>query len=93
MGEPGPGMSIDRIDVDGDYEPKNCRWSTVREQSLNKRETRFVIFEGKRWTVFELCEAKGLRYDRVLARLDRGWSPERAILGPKMLNGYRQAGK
>jgi hypothetical protein len=42
MGERPPGTSLDRINVNGSYESKNCRWATIKEQAQNKRKTRMV---------------------------------------------------
>lgn len=42
MGERPDGMSIDRINPEGNYEPTNCRWATRREQAINKRPKKEV---------------------------------------------------
>lgn len=54
--------TLDRIDVNGDYCKENCRWITKGEQSFNRRNSTFVIYEGKTYNLTHL--ARKLNVDR-----------------------------
>lgn len=76
---PGPGYSIDRCDVSGNYQPDNCRWATRKEQMRNVRFNRYVTVDGRTTTLAEAVEARGLVYSTVLHRLLRGDSDQEAF--------------
>jgi hypothetical protein len=59
MGLQPPGLTIDRIDVNGHYSPENCRWATMTEQQNNRRNTRRVLFDGAEYTLTELMAKLG----------------------------------
>lgn len=76
-------MTIDRINVNGDYSPDNCRWIPLTEQALNKRDTLWVEYKGERVPLMVLCERLGLNYDMVHNRIyDLHWSVEHAVEVP-----------
>lgn len=80
MGEPPSSKhSIDRIDVNSDYCPENCRWATDTEQARNKRSNRTLEFRGETRTVSEWSESLGIAYQTILHRLRAGWSVDDAL--------------
>lgn len=65
-------LTIDRINVDGDYEPSNIRWITNQENCLNKRNTVKTEYEGKERTLKEVAELTGIKYDTIHGRVTQG---------------------
>lgn len=73
-------LTIDRIDVNDGYYPENCRWATVQQQAHNKRNTKYVTYEGATLSVFEWCNRLNLDYPLVYQRLFHcGWTIEDAF--------------
>lgn len=66
------GLTIERVDYDGNYEPNNCKWIKATEQQRNMRTNRVFEVFGWRFTLTELCRLYGQPRSTVTDRLDKG---------------------
>lgn len=82
MGKCPNGFTLDRIDVNGDYTPDNCRWADTITQNNNKRNNVYLELYGKRKTITQWAKHIGIAGSTLKGRLDRGWSLKKALTTP-----------
>lgn len=74
------GLSIERIDVNGDYSPANCKWITKKQQYLNRTDSHLLTAFGKTQTIKEWADESGIKYDTIERRVNQyGWDAEDAV--------------
>lgn len=77
------GLTLDRIDNDGDYCPSNCRWVSMKVQGNNTSRNKFFTMDGETKTLTEWCDDKGMPYKTVHKRVFMlGWDFRKAMETP-----------
>lgn len=85
MGEKPENCSIERINVNGDYNRENCKWATRHEQDRNLRRNVYLSFNGKEQCITDWAKEVGLNRHVLRYRIKAGWSVEDALTVPASL--------
>ena len=84
-------FTLDRINVDGNYEPQNCRFVDTKVQSLNKRTNHFLTFNGETKPISVWADEVGILATTIDSRINKhGWSVEKALTTPPHNCGRRR---
>lgn len=84
--KPGPEYSIERLDNDQGYDPFNCIWATVRVQARNRRNNRWLTFEGRTMVVEDWAKETGHAASVLLYRIEKGFSIDEILEKGSLVN-------
>lgn len=94
MGDrPSMEHTVDRIDVNGNYEPGNVRWATQAEQMNNTTVTPTITWQGREYTLTEAVQETGIDRATLAYRMKAGWVPDEIMTIPSMCTANRGKAK
>lgn len=79
MGEMPVGLTLERIYVNGNYEPNNCKWATKKEQASNRRSNVYLEHKGIKLTLSEWSRRVNINKQTISERIKRGWNTKRVL--------------
>jgi hypothetical protein len=82
MGTIPDGMTLERVNRDGDYQLSNCKWSTRTEQANNRSSNHVITFSSRTQTATQWASELGIKRRTLLRRIERGWSIQRTLTTP-----------
>ena len=80
--KPSPKHTLERIKIELNYEPSNCKWATTKEQNRNRTDTHRLEYNGQNYCIGEWAERLGLPPYIIYSRIKSGWSSEKALTTP-----------
>lgn len=83
------GLTLERIDVNGNYEPSNCKWIPMEEQANNKRNNSFIEYGGKKQTLSQWSKELGVGKEVLSYRYRAGWTPEECLFGKESVGKHQ----
>lgn len=90
MGVDPDGLTLDRINTDGDYTPENCRWISIQDQQNNRRNNVNLTFRGETLNVKQWSRRIGICHQTIQCRLNRGWTIDRVLSTPPLFVPYNK---